>query len=120
MIEFDRHHRTLNAVIENAVVLQPANPHEPRLAEMRGDLFQSDLSMAVAHPTGVNLDQVQQTGPLCWRERLRRHAGVRQDNVVAKRRGLDPAVHALLSKLPNRKLALCPGEIAYELEPAAL
>ena len=60
MIELDQDHRTVDAVIENAVGLRPADPGEPGFVQMLPHLVHLDPRMSVAHIPDMLADQIEQ------------------------------------------------------------
>jgi hypothetical protein len=58
VVEFDKDHRTLNTVIEGAVVLSAPNPTEPCVVDVTVNLVHLYPGMSVVHVTNVEVDQI--------------------------------------------------------------
>ena len=60
MVEFDQNHRTVDPVVEDAVLLRLANPRKIGAFEMLAHLVQLDLSVSGPHVAHVFFDPREQ------------------------------------------------------------
>ena len=130
VIELDQHHRTVDAVIKDAVVGGLAVPQEERLVEVGADFLHLDTVVPRPQPTGVDLHESQQRRLLLLVQLGKANALVRQLDVVALSATLDVAF--VRAKPTGRQIdqILCPKQDglglligrqrAHELQPLLL
>src|SRR5712691_3163196 len=68
VIELDQDHRTVNAIVEDAVLLDAADPGEARLGEVARDLLAAHPGVAGTDPADVGVEQPPEEMLLAARE----------------------------------------------------
>jgi len=58
MIKFDENHRTLYAVVKDAVLLRPADPRKPGIVDVAIHFVHFDAGVAIIHVADVQIDKV--------------------------------------------------------------
>ncbi len=96
VIELDEHDRTMDPVVEGAIIGDRTHPGEVGLIQMLVHFGHLHPRMALARPANIGGDQSPQAPALGTGQVSGADARIGNNSVVAERTGLHPAVEGVL------------------------